>query len=327
MMQRRGLIKLLGGAAAAWPLAARAQQASKLPTIGYFGGSTLSAQQQWTAAFVDRMRELGWIEGRTVAIEYRWAEGRTERYAEIAAELVKSKVSVIVVNATAPTLAARRATSEIPIVFASAADPVGTGIVASLSRPGANVTGLSLQTTDLSAKRVELMHEVVPRLHRLAILANTGSPNTVLEIAEVQTAAKAYGLETVTSEIRRDEDIPAAFAALKGHVDAVYVATDPVTQTNRLRISILAAGAQLPTIFGFREFVDAGGLMSYGASFSQIFRRAADLVDMVLRGRSPADIPVEQPTKFELVINLTAAKALGITVPPTLLAIADEVIE
>ena len=285
------------------------------------------SQSQWVAAFVQRLRELGWIEGRTVAIEYRWAEGRSERFAEIAAEFVRLKVDVIVTAGTAAVVAAKQATSVIPIVFAAAGDPVGTGLVASLARPGGNVTGLSIQATDLAGKRLELLREVVPGLRRLAIMANVGNPAAVLEMGEVQAAARTLGLEVVTLEIRRAEDIAPAFEALKGRADALYVVGDPLVNTNRVRINTLALAARLPTMYGSREYVEAGGLMSYGANFPDLFRRAADYVDKILRGAKPADIPVEQPTKFDLVINLTTAKALGLDVPPTLLARADEVIE
>ena len=226
-MRRREFITLLGGAAAAWPLAARAQQPGKLPTIGFLGTSTPSARSRWTAAFVQRLRELGWIEGRTVAIEYRWAEGRSERFAEIAAEFVRLKVDVIVTSGTAAVVAAKQATSVIPIVFAVAGDPVGTGLVASLARPGGNVTGLSIQATDLAGKRLELLREVVPGLRRLAIMANVGNPDAVLEMGEVQTTARTLGLEVVTLEIRRAEDIAPAIEALKGRADALYVCRRP----------------------------------------------------------------------------------------------------
>jgi putative ABC transport system substrate-binding protein len=226
MSSRREFITLIGGTVAAWPLAARAQQAGKLPTIGFLGSSTLSAMSQWTAAFVQRLRELGWIEGRTVAIEYRWAEGRTERAAEIAAEFVQRKVDVIVTSATAAVVAAKQATSVIPIVFAAAGDPVGTGLVASLARPGGNVTGLSIQQPDVAAKRLELLREVVPGLRRLAILANVGGPAVVLDMSEVQAAARTLGLEVITLEIRRGEDIAPALEGLKGRAEALYVVID-----------------------------------------------------------------------------------------------------
>jgi putative tryptophan/tyrosine transport system substrate-binding protein len=324
-VKRREFITLLGGAAA-WTVAARAQTA-KLPTIGFLGALSPSAASQWTAAFVQRLRELGWIEGRTVAIEYRWAEGHNARLAEIAAEFVQRKVDVIVTHSAEPVIAAKQATSVIPIVIAAAADPVGTGLVAGLARPGGNVTGLSLQATDLAGKRLELLREVVPGLRRMAIMANAGAPAAVVEIGEVQAAARTVGLEVATSEIRRAEDIAPAFEALKGRAEALYVIGDPLVNTHRLRINILALGARLPTMHSVREFVEAGGLMSYGANFADLFRRAADLVDKILRGAKPDEIPVEQPTKFDLVINLTTAKALGLTVPEPFLLRADEVIE
>ena len=275
---------------------------------------------------MQRLRELGWIEGRTVAIEYRWAEGRSERFAEIAAEFVRLKVDVIVTAGTA-VLAAKQATSVIPIVFAVASDPVGTGLVASLARPGGNVTGLSLQATDLAGKRLELLREVVPGLRRLAIMANVGYPAAVLEMGEVQATARTLGLEVATSKSgeRRISRPPSRRSrAARTHFMSV---ADPLMNANRVRINTLALGARLPTMHRVREFVEAGGLMSYGPNFPDLFRRAADYVDKILRGAKPADIPVEQPTKFDLVVNLTTAKALGLTVPPTLLARADEVIE
>ena len=328
-MRRREFITLIGGAAAssAWPLAARAQQAGKLPTIGFLGASTPAAQSQWTAAFVQRLRELGWIEGRTISIEYRWAEGRDERYAEIAAEFVRLKVDVIVTYATPAVIAAKQATSVIPIVFAVAADPVSTGLVASLARPGGNVTGLSSQASDLAGKRLALLQEVVPGLGRLAILANVGSPNALLEMREVQATTSTLGLEVATLEIRRAEDVVPAFEALSGRADALVIPASALTFTNRFRINTLALGARLPTMYGSRDYIEPGGLMSYGPNFPDLFRRAAELVDKVLRGAKPAEIPVEQPTKFDLVINLVTAKALGLQIPDKLLATADEVIE
>ena len=326
-MTRREFISLLGGAAAAWPLAARAQQAGKLPTIGYLGATTASAMSQWVAAFVQRLRELGWVEGRNVAIEYRWAEGRSQRATELAAELVHRKVDIMVMNGTPQVLAAKQATSTIPVVFVGLGDPVGTGVVASLARPGGNLTGLSLQQTDTATKRLELLREVVPGLRRLAILAHVGSPNAVLDMGEVQAAAGALGLEVVALEIRQAAEIAPAVETIKGRVDALYVAAAPLLTTNRVRINTLALAARLPTMHTFREWVEAGGLMSYGANFPDSFRRAADFVDKILRGAKPADIPVEQPTKFDLIINITTAKALGLEIPPKLLALADEVIE
>jgi len=325
-LKRREFITLVGGAAAAWPLVAHAQQPGKLPTIGFLGGATW--ESQWAATFVQRLHELGWTEGRTVAIEYRWTEGRNERAAEIAAEFVRLKVDVIVTYSTPPILAAKQVTSAIPIVFAAAGDPVGAGLVASLARPGGNVTGLSLLATDLAGKRIELLREVVPGLRRLAILGNVGNPLVVLEIGEVQAAARKLGLDVVTpSEIWKAEDIVPAFEALKGRADALFVVLDPLTSNNRLPIATLALGARLPTMHGLRELVEAAGLMSYGANFPDLFRRTAGFVDKILRGVKPAEIPVEQPTKFDLVVNLTTAKALGLAIPDSFLIRADEVIE
>jgi putative ABC transport system substrate-binding protein len=323
---RRQFISALGGATVAWPLAARAQQQAKLPTIGVLGAATPSAWTNYVAAFEERLRELGWIEGRTVAIEYRWAEGRPERYAEIAAEFARLKVDVIVTSGGA-VIALKRARSDIPIVFALASDPVGGGLVASLARPGGNVTGLSLEATDLASKRLGLLREVLPSLHRLAILVNVGYPATVLEMGRVQATARLLSFTVTTLEIRRAEDIGPAFEGLKSGVDALYVVADPLTDGNRIGIETLALAARLPTMQDSRGFVEAGGLMSYGASYTDLFRRAADFVDKILRGTKPADIPVEQPTKFELIINLKTAKALGLTIPETFLVRVDEVIE
>jgi len=323
-MRRRKFIAFLGGAVA-WPFASRAQPA-KLPTIGFLGADTPSGWSHWVAAFVQHLRELGWIEGRTVAIEVRWAEGRPERFTEIAAEFVRLKVDVIVTVGGA-VLAAKRATSVIPIVFAAAADPLGSGMVASLARPGGNVTGLSIQATDLAGKRIELLREVVPGLRRLAIMVDVGYPAAVMEMGEVQTAARTLDLEVAALEIRRADDIASAFEALTGRAGALYIPATPLVNTNRIRINTLALGARLPTMHGFRELVEAGGLMSYGPNFPDLFRHAADYVDKILRGAKPGDLPVEQPTKFELVINVKAAKALRLDEPPALLARADKVVE
>ena len=324
---RRELLAALGGAAAAWPLAARAQQSGKLQTIGFMGQSTRSAASEWVAPFVQRLRELGRIEGRTVTIEYRWAEGREERIAQIAAEFVRLKVDIVVTSGTPEVLAAKQATSVIPIVFATAGDPVANGLIDSLARPGGNVTGLSLQSNDIAGKRLGLLREVVPGLSRLAVLANVSNPFSVLELGETRAAARTLGLEADSLEIRQGEDIATAFEAVKGRAEAVYVCTDGLVNANRIRINTLALAARLPTMHGYRDYVEAGGLMSYGANLPDLFRRSADYVDKILRGAKAGDIPVEQPTKFDLVINLTTAKALGLQVPPTLLARADEVIE
>ena len=326
-MKRREFITLIGGAAAAWPLVARGQQPGKLPTIGYLGEATPAADRQRVASLVQQLRERGWIEGRTITTHFRWAEGRTEQLAEITAEFVRLKVDVIVTSSTPPTVAAKQATSVIPIVFASAGDPVRTGLVASLARPGGNVTGLSLQQADTASKRLELLREVMPNLRRLAIMGNMDNPASVLEMREIREACAALGLEVDALEIRRAEDIAPAFDALKGRADALYVCLDTVLISNRIRINTLALVARLPTMHGERDFVEVGGLMSYGPNFAELWRRSAEYVDKILRGAKPADLPVEQPTKFELVINLITAKALGLDLPAALLARADEVIE
>ena len=326
-LRRRDFVTLLGGAAAVGPLAAYAQPTGKPPTIGFFGSSTAATMGPWVAALLQRLRELGWVENRTVAIVYRWAEGRSERHGEIAAELVQLKVDVIVTGGTPTATAAKAATAEIPIVFALGANPVGTELVASLARPGGNVTGLSLQSTETASKRLALLREILPNLRRVAFMGNFDNPGVPPEWGEVEAAAGMLGLEAVSLEIRRKQDILPAIAALKYRADALYLANDGLVDANRHRINILALGARLPTTWSQRELVEAGGLMSYGPSFRDQFRRAADFVDKILRGTKPSDIPVEQPTKFDLVINLITATALDLEIPPTLLARADEVIE
>jgi len=327
-LKRREFITLLGGAAAPsllWRLAAHAQQAGKLPTIGLLGGDA-SAWTPWVASFTARLRELGWIEGRNMAIEYRWSEGRSERIAEVAAEFTRFNVNIIVTNDTSAP-AVKQATSVIPIVFVLGNDPVGTGLVASLARPGGNVTGLSVQQTELVGKCLDLLRQALPRLHRLAVMANVGSSAPARSLREVETAARALGLDVASLEIRRAEDIAPAFAALNGRADALYVVQEALVVTHRTRIMTFALAARLPTIFNSREFVQAGALFSYGPDYPALFRRAAELVDKILHGTKPADIPVEQPTKFELVVNLSTAKALGLKIPESFLSLADEVIE
>src|SRR5215831_5275469 len=323
-MKRREFISLIGGIAAAWPLRAHAQ-AAKLPTIGFLGSGTAATWVTWTAAFVQRLRELGWIENRTVAIEYRWAEGQAERVGEIAAEFVRLKVDVIVTigNAVAATA---QATSTIPIVFAVAVDPA-SDLVASLARPGGNVTGLSGQTTELTSKRIELLRQVLPNLRRLAVVADVSTPASVREVAEVRAVAHKFGVDLEVLEIQRAGDIAPAFAALKNGAEALYACPSALVNANIVRINTLALGARMPTIHALRDYVKPGGLMSYGANFPDLFRRAGDIVDKILKGTKPADLPVEQPTKFELVVNLTTAQALGLTIPESFLLRADEIIE
>jgi putative ABC transport system substrate-binding protein len=325
-MKRRRFITLLGGAAA-WPVTASAQQPGKLPTIGFLGGIGAKAGSLWVAALVQRLRAHGWIEGQTIAIMYLWAEGRIERLAELAVELVRREVDIIVAEGTASVIAAKQATTVIPIIFPLAGDPLSNNLVASLARPEGNVTGLSIQQTDVAGKRVELLREIVPGLRRLAILANVASPNTLPEIREVQMLARSLNFNVTMLDIRRPDEIAPAFDAIKGRVDAVYIPPDPLVLTNRDQIATLAIHMGLPTIYSYREYVEAGGLVSYGPNIPALFRRAADLVDKILRGTKVTNIPVEQPTEFDLIINLKTAKALGITVPSSLLARADEVIE
>jgi putative ABC transport system substrate-binding protein len=324
-MRRRQSISLIGGATA-WPLVARAQQPT-MRTIGVLGGATASSQASWVAPFVQRLGELGWIEGRNIRFEYRWVEGHAERYAEFAAEFVRLKVDVIFAMGTDAALAAKEATTIIPIVFPVAGDPVATGIVASLARPGGNVTGLSNLAADLAAKRLGLLREVLPDLSRLAIVFNAGSPAATLEMREFATAGRTLAVDTIPLEIRRTGDIAPAIQSLKGRVQALYVVGDPLVNFNRIRINTFALVARLPTMYVQRQYVEAAGLMSYGANYEELNRRAGDYVDKILHGAKPADLPVEQPTKFDLIINLVTAKALGLEIPPTLLARADEVIE
>ena len=322
-MRRREFISILGGAAAPWPLTVRAQQPGKLPTIGFLGADA-TAFAPWTAALVTRLGELGWIDGRTIMIEYRWSEGRTERYAEIAAEFVRRKVDVIVtVGSAVPKV--KEATTVIPIVFAVGIDPVASGLVASLAKPGGNVTGLSIQAAELVSKRLEILREIVPGVRLLAVMANAGNAQPVLEAKETQVAARVLGLDVLPLEIRRAEDIAPALQGLKA--DALYIAIDQLMVANRRRILTSALGARLPVITSIRDFVKDGALISYGPSYVDLFRRSADYVDRILRGANPGELPVEQPTKFELVINLTTAKALELKIPESFLVRADEVIE
>jgi putative ABC transport system substrate-binding protein len=325
-VRRRDFITLVGGAAA-WPVVAWAQQARHVPIIGYVAPTNPLMPSRSTGAFLQRLRELGWIEGQTITIESRWAAGRPERLDEIAAEFIRLKVDLIVTSSTNDSIVMKQVAPQIPMVFAVSGDPVGLGLVASLARPGGNVTGLSNQSPDSVGKRLQLLREIVPGLHRLAILANPGSPNVMQEVSEVQAAARTFGLDVATSEMRQTADVNSTFELLKSRADALYVVPDPLVNTNRILIGTLALGARLPMMCAFRELVEAGCLMSYGPNLPDLYRRAAEFADKILRGVRPSDIPVEQPTKFDLIINLTTAKALGLTVPPILLARADEVIE
>jgi ABC-type uncharacterized transport system, periplasmic component len=288
------------------------------------GAATPSAWGSWTAAFVKRLSELGWVDGKTIKIEYRWAEGSEKRYAEIGAELVKLDPRVLVAVGGD---SARKATSTIPIVVALMSDPVGTGLVSSLARPGGNITGMSIQSTDLAGKRIELLKEAISTLHRFAILAYVDYAGTMLDVGAIHTASKSVGLEVVTVPIHRAEDIEPALASLDPQLQAMYVPPNILVNTNRILINKLAQERRLPTMHGFREYVVSGGLMSYGPNTANLFRRAAEYVDKILQGAKPIDLPVEQPTEFDLVVNLKVAKAIGLEFSPSLLARADEVIE
>jgi len=324
-VRRRDFLTLIGGAAAPWPLAARAQSA-KNPAIGFLGTTTPAAWSEPVAAFEKRLGELGWFPGRTIAIDYRWTQGHNENALQIAKDFVARNVDVIVAggNAVAATM---QATSTIPIVFPVAVDPVGSGFVPNLSHPGGNVTGLSLQGPDVAGKRLEMLHRIVPDLRRVAIMVDVDYPAAKKELEACQAAARAMGLETTVLEVRQPTDIDPAMASLHDKADALYVVADALTNANHNRIAALALGVRLPTMFGTGDLMNVGGLMAYGPILPDLFRRAAEMVDKILRGTKPGDIPVEQPTKFDLVINMTTAKALGLTVPPNLLALADEVIE
>jgi len=323
-MRRRDFL-MAAGSAMAWPVAAKAQQAGRVPTIGFLGADpTLFAP--WAASFAARLRELGWIDGRTVAIEYRWSEGRTERYAEIAAEFVRQKVDVIVtVGSAVPTV--RQATTVIPIVFAVAIDPVRSGLVSSLANPGGNVTGLSLQAANLAGKRLEILRELIPQLRRLAIIFNGGNDQTKLEASDTEAAARELKVDVALLEIRSRQDIAPVFEEFNSQADALYVVVDQLIVANFNRILTFALSTRLPMIYSTRDFVQTGGLMSYGPSYVDLFRRAGDYVHRILQGAKPTDLPVEQPTKFELVLNLTTARALGLKVSEPFLLRVDEVIE
>jgi len=321
-MRRREFLAGLG--AAVWPLDARAQR--RLPTIGILGSASAIAMGPWVAACVQRLRELGWIEGRTGNIELRWADGRPERIAEIAAEFERLHVDVIITTGTAISII-KQTSSTIPLVFAIANDPLGAGLVASLARPGGHITGLSQLAADLGGKRVELIREIIPTMKRLAILGDAGNQAVVPEMRQVQEAARMLGLQDELLDVRRAEEIGPALEALKGRADALYVQSGPLMNTNRVKISTLALAARLPTMSGIRDYVDAGSLVSYGPNFPDMFRRAAEIADKILRGANPGDVPVEQAAKFDLILNLTTAKALGLKIPESFLLRANEVIE
>jgi putative tryptophan/tyrosine transport system substrate-binding protein len=323
-MRRRDFMVIVGAAAAS-PLSALAEQADKLRTIGVLGADATS-WTTWTAAFAERLNQLGWIEGRNIAINYRWSGGRAERVAEVVGEFVRQKVDVIVTYGGAVG-AFKHATRDIPIVFAVAVDPVGIGLVDSLSRPGGSVTGVSLQQAEIAGKRLELLREIVPGLGKLAVLFDASYPASAREADNVQASARQFGLAVRPYGLQGGADIAPAFDAFKAQVDAVYLVEGALVESNRAGIIGLSLDAKLPLVVGAGDIAAAGALLSYAPNYPDLFRRDAEIVDKILRGTKPGDIPVEQPTKFDLVINLKTAKALGLAVPDKLLALANEVIE
>ena len=324
---RRRFIALLGSTAVAWPVMSQAQQQARLRTVGFLGAGTPATAGVWISAFTARLRELGWIEDRNVKIDLRWAEGRPDRSAEIATEFVQGKVDVIVTYSSEHVQIAKEATSTIPIVFATAGDPVGSGLVGSLAHPGGNLTGMSAQNADLTGKRFELLSEIVPSFRRLAVLFNGNHPAYRLEADTAGAVATRLGFEALSAEVRAGDDIAPTLAAIATKVDAVFVVGETLTFTYRNQISAQALAAHLPTTFSTRGYVEVGGLMSYGPNFLALFRRTADYVHKILLGENPGDLAVEQPTRYDLIVNLITAKALGLTIPETFLIRADEVIE
>ena len=310
------------------PLDAEAQPARKVPRVGYLNASSAASATSAVEAFRQGLRELGYVEGRNIVIEYRWADGGFDRLPALAAELARLPVDVIVAPNTLAALAARKATGTIPIIHVVAGDPVGSGLVASLARPGGNVTGLSLfPTLEIGGKQLALLKEAFPTVKHVAVLANPANPPTAGLVRETELAARSLGLQLRVVQVRESKELDDAFASMKkDRVPALSVIPDPLVNDNRGRIVAFAATNRLPAIYPYRTFVDAGGLMSYGVDLTELSRRAATYVDRILKGAKPADLPIEQPTKFEFVVNLKAANALGLTIPPSLLLRADHVI-
>jgi ABC-type uncharacterized transport system substrate-binding protein len=327
-MTARSLLRMVGlGLALLAPFAAEAQPPSKVPRIGLLGTGTPADTAPRLDAFRQALRELGYVEGQTIQIESRWAEGRLDRFPGFAAELVELKVDVIFAVTSPAALAAKRATGTIPIVFATAADPVGSGLVASIAHPGGNVTGLSLLAPEMVARQMQLLKEAVPRAMRVAVLSNPANRYTALMVKEMEAAARSLGLRVELLGVREPGALDGAFSAVtRERPGALFVLFDPMLFAHRIRIAEFANRNRLPAMYPHREYAEAGGLMAYGTDLRENFRRAATYVDKILKGAKPADLPVEQPTKFELVVNLTTAKTLGLTIPPSLLARADEVI-
>ena len=328
MLSRRRFLGSLSAGLLTAPLVVEAQQGGKIPVIGLLDATSLSARAELVGAFRQGLREVGYVEGRNILIEYRWAEGRFDRLPGLAADLVRTRVDIIAALAIPAALAAKRATTTIPIVMIGATDPIERGLVASLARPGGNITGLSTFSSELSAKRLELLKELVPSLNRVAVLWNPANPAKVGDWREVQGAARALGVILQSREVRGPDDFEKTFNAIsKDRPDALFALGDPLILYQRSRIVIFAANNHLPAIYEHRVYADSGGLVSYGPDFHELYRRAALYVDKILKGARPADLPVEQPTKFELIINLKTAKALGLAIPPSLLLRADQVIE
>ena len=326
MNNRRKLLVALGASALAAPHISFAQQRGKVWRIGFL--ALTSGPDQQVDAFREQLRALGYVEGSNLSIEYRWGAGKEERLPELAAELVRLKVDVIVTRTTLVAAAAKRATSTIPIVMASAANPLGAGVIASLAHPGGNVTGVSLNATEIDAKRLQLLRELVPKATRVATLVWRDAPLKPLFLAEIRTAARQMGITLIHQEASTTEALAGAFGVMqRERAQALIVSSSPFTTNNRKRIAELAVQYRLPSMFQTRNFVDEGGLMSYGPNVIEMFRRAAYYVDRILKGAKPADLPVEQPTKFELIINGKTAKALGLKIPQSLLISADKVIE
>jgi putative tryptophan/tyrosine transport system substrate-binding protein len=310
------------------PLAAAAQQAGKVWRIGFLGNSTPALEANLVGPFRDGLRDLGYLEGRNVLIEYRWAEGQYERFPALIADLIALKVDVIVTAGTPATQAVKKATSSIPLVMVAVGDPVATGIVASLRRPGGNITGLTSVSEDLEAKRLELLREVLPTVSRLAVLWNPDNQSLRADLKEIRAAAQVLGMKVQALEVRTPGELEETFKAIvTERPGALLVMADRLFLHNRQRIMDFAAKQRLPGVYAYRELVEAGGLMSFGPSYPGMHKRAATYVDKILKGVSPADLPVERPTTFDLVINLKTAKALGLTIPPSLLQRTDQVIE
>src|ERR1700722_11976638 len=325
---RRQFISVLGSAAAAWPLAARAQQPDKIFHIGLLSPFTAADTAQWYRPFLQGLHDLGWVDGKNIVLEYRYADGKSERLPDLVADLVRRKVDVIVTSVSNDSLAAKNATTKIPVVMAAAGDPVAIGIVGSLSRPGGNITGLSQMTPDLTGKRLEFLKAIAPNVTSIAVLFNPDDPISVLGLKEIQLPARNLAIEVRSLEVRNFTDLDKALQeAVGAHVNALAAMPNPVFVTSLKQIADFARQNRWPSMFHLREFADAGGLMAYGVDRSDLYRRAAAYVDKILKGASPADLPIEQPTKFELAINVKTATTLGLTVPPSLLSIADDVIE